>query len=116
MVSIRTCVWLRQRRQQKQVTGIEDIIINDHYLIVIAISILFTMLTIFRRTVLLDTLTWVCWFIAGAMHLMASPSTTPFYIISILYWGFGLIFFVIMWVDLFQLFKNLESTKGVGPL
>lgn len=85
-------------------------------MIMLGLSVLFTMLAIYRRTVLADLLAMISWFISGATHLLASPTSTPFYALSFLYWGFGLIFFVLMWADLFQLFNKLKSTKGVGPL
>jgi len=97
-------------------SGVEDLIINDQYLVLVAISILFTILTIFRRTVLLEVITWVCWFVVAASHLLASPSTTPFYSLSILYWGLGLIFFVLMWYDIFQLFAEQKKNRGFGPI
>lgn len=96
--------------------GIDDIIINDHYLIVIAIAILFSVLAIYRRTVITDLIATVLWFIAGATHLLASPTTTPFYSISILWWGMGLIFFVLVWVDIFQIFTIKKKSSGVGPI
>jgi hypothetical protein len=111
------CAWSSPTpRRQHILTGIDDIIINDHYLIVIAIALLFTILTVYRRTVLLDLITAVLWFIAGATHLLASPTTTPFYSLSILWWGLGLIFFVLVWVDLFQIFNIKKKNDGVGPL
>lgn len=96
--------------------GVEEEIINSHYTILIIISIMFTMLAIYRRTVLADMLAWVLWFITGAVHLLASPTTTPLYSLSLLWWGFGLIFFVIMWADLFNLFSFKKKTSGVGPI
>ena len=96
--------------------GIEEIIINDTYLVIIAISLLFTILTIYRRTPLLDLLTTISWWIGGAAYLVSSPTTTPLYSISFLYWGFGLIFFVLMWVDLFQLLNVNKLNKGVGAI
>ena len=94
--------------------GVEEIIINDTYLVVIAISILFTILTIYRRTPLLDLLTTIYWWIGGTAYLVSSPTTTPLYSISFLYWGFGLIFFVLMWYDLLQLLNVMKQNKGVG--
>ena len=71
------------------------------------------MLAIYRRGILLDALAWVCWFITVATHLLASPTSTPLYSISLLYWGIGLIFFVLMWVDIYQVFVTTKANKGV---
>jgi len=95
---------------------IDSILIQDTYIIVIGISVLFSLLAIFRRTVLTDLLATICWWVGGATHLLASPTSTPLYSISFLYWGFGLIFFALVWVDLLQLFDTRKSNKGVGPI
>ena len=96
--------------------GIEEIIISDQHLVLVAISLLFTVITIYRRTLLLDLLTTVCWWITGATHLLSSPTSTPLYSISIFYWGIGLVFFVLMWADVFQMLNLKKTSKGVGPL
>lgn len=94
--------------------GVEEILINDTYLVIIALSVLFTVITISRRTPLLDLLTTICWWVGASAFLVASPTTTPLYSISFLYWGFGLIFFVLMWYDLIQIFNFKKLNKGVG--
>lgn len=96
--------------------SVAEIIINDQFLVVIVLAILFSLLAIARRTVVMDALAWVCWFIVAGAHLMASPSSTPFYSFSFLFWGFGLIFFILMWADIWSVFQHLKSSKGVGPL
>ena len=85
-------------------------------MVVLGLSVLFTMLAIYRRTIVADLLAMLSWFIAGGTHLLASPTTTPFYSLSILYWGFGLIFFVLMWADVIQLWNINKSNKGYGAL
>jgi len=101
---------------------VDTIIINDHYMLMVAIALLFLVIAIGRwiqkgeGSLLLDVLVWVSWFTVGAMHLLASPTSTPFYSISLFFWGIGLIFFVLTWVDVFQLFNTKKSGKGVGPL
>lgn len=93
-----------------------DVLINDTHMVILGLSVLFTILAIYRRTILSDLLAMVFWFITGITHLLASPTTTPLYSISFLYWGIGLIFFVLTWVDVFQQFNIRESSRGVGPV
>jgi len=95
---------------------VDSILIQDTYIMVIGIAILFSLLAIFRRTVLLDLLATICWWVGGGTHLLASPTSTPLYSVSFLYWGFGLVFFALVWVDLLQVFDYKKSNKGVGPL
>ena len=105
-----------QRGNNTMSAAVDALIINDQYLVMVAISILFTIITIYRRTVLLDLLTTVCWWITAAVHLLASPTSTPLYSMSIFYWGIGLIFFVLVWADVIQIWNINKSNKGYGAL
>ena len=106
----------KNRKGGKNMSEIADIIINDQNIVILGLASLFTLLTIAKRSIVLEVLTWVSWFICGGVHLLASPTSTPLYSIAIFYWGLGLVFFVIMWSDLFSIFTNNKKTRGVGPI
>jgi len=83
-------------------TVVDQIILADQYMILIGISLFFTALTIVKRTVILELLATICWWISAAVHLIAAPSVLS--ILSWLWFGFGVVFFLLFWVDIFQLF------------
>jgi type VI protein secretion system component VasK len=85
--------------------GIEEIIVNDHYLVVVGISLFFTVFALARRTAILDVIATICWWISGGVHLVSSPSTSPLFSLSYLWFALGIVFFVLLWVDIFKLWN-----------
>jgi len=95
--------------------GVEEIIINDQYMIMISISLLFTIFSIvllhntgFKfslEKIICNTLATLCWFISGIVHIAASPSTSPLFALAYLWFGIGIIFLLLMFVDVFSTLK-----------
>ena len=91
--------------------GVEEIIISDHYMIVLGVTLLFSVFALVRRTVVLCLLSTVCWWICGGIHLLASPTTTPLYSVSFLWFGIGWIFFVLVWAGIIQNFRMKKQRE-----
>lgn len=101
--------------------GIEEIIINDHYLIMVALSMFFTALTLvsFWRSgwnpsatkYISETLTIISFFISGAAHVAASPSTSPLFPLAYLYFACGIMFLLLYVIDLIQAWRIAENKK-----
>jgi len=89
--------------------GIEEIILSDQYFMIIGISLFFTAVAMVRRTVILELLATICWWISAAVHLIAAPSALS--ILSWLWFGFGIVFFLLFWVDVFQLFVTRKDQR-----
>ena len=98
------CLGSHSPLEETKIAGVEELMILDTYLAVLAITLLFTILAIFRRTAVLDGIAWICWWASAACHLLASPTTTPLYIISILWGGFGFIFLILMFKDVWKMY------------
>jgi hypothetical protein len=92
--------------------GVEEQIVNSQYLVVLIISLVFTVLTIFRRTIVLDGFSSMCWFICGGVHLVSSPSTSPLFSISYLWLGFGFVFLILLFKDVWKFYDFRKTRKG----
>jgi hypothetical protein len=80
--------------------------------VVVAISLFFTVFALVRRTAVLDVIATICWWIAGGVHLVSSPSTSPLFSISYLWFALGVIFFLLLWVDIWKMWnfrKNRDT-------
>ena len=101
--------------------GVEEIIINDHYLIMVAIALFFTAMTLvsFSRSgwnpsvtkYISETATTITYFIAGAAHVAASPNTSPLFPLSYLYFAFAIMFLLVFIVDMIQAWRIYEKKK-----
>jgi len=89
--------------------GVEELIINDHYLVVLGITLFFTVFALVRRTATLDAITTVSWWICGGIHIVSSPSTSPLFSLSFLWFALGTVFFMLLWVDVFKLWNFYRS-------
>jgi len=95
----------------KRLAGVEELIINDHYLVVLGISLFFTVFALVRRTAVLDVIATICWWVSGAVHLVSSPSTSPLFSISYLWFALGIVFFILLWIDVWKLW-DFKKSKG----
>ena len=84
--------------------GIEEIIIADMYLATLAITVLFSVLAILRRKVVLDAMAMIFWWISAGSHLVASPSTSPLFSISLLWMTLGFVFLILMFKDVWKMY------------
>ena len=101
--------------------GIEEIIINDHYLLMVALALFFTALTVvsFWRAgwnpsatkYISETITFIIYFIAGAAHVAASPNTSPLFPLAYIYFFIGIAFLLLFIVDLIQAWRIYEKKK-----
>lgn len=91
-------------------TGAEQLIVTYQYLALITVSMLFSIFAILRRTAILDMIATICWWIAGASHLVSSPSISPLFSISYLWFALGTVFFVLIWKDIFKMW-NFHKNK-----
>jgi hypothetical protein len=92
--------------------GVEEEIINSHYLVIIVVSIMFTVISLFLlyktgfkfrlEKTISNTLATMCWFISGIVHIAASPSSSPLFPLAYLWFAFGIVFFLLMIVDVFS--------------
>lgn len=89
--------------------GIEELINTDIYLAVIGISLFFTVFAIVRRTAVLDAIATMCWWITGATSIVASPSTSPLFAISYLWFGLGTLFLILLFADIWKYFDIKKS-------
>jgi len=91
---------------------IEKIIINDQYAILLGITILFTLLAIYRRTPLADLIAWVCWFVCATCHLLASPLNSPLLPVAFIYVAFGFVFLILSIADTGAYLDYRKAQKG----
>jgi len=82
--------------------GIEEIILADQYMIVLGVTLLFSVLAIARRTVILEIISTICWWISAVVNLFASP--TQLYVLTFLWMGLGFVFLSLFFADIWQLF------------
>jgi hypothetical protein len=104
--------------------GIEEIIINDHYLIMIATAFFFTALTFvsFWRVgwkpsitkTISQVATFLSFMIAGAAHVAASPSTSPLFPLAYLWFGLGVMFLILLVVDSIKAWDTIQNNKWEG--
>lgn len=97
-------------------SDVETIIINDQYIIMVGITLLFTVLALAWRKITLTLLASMCWFISAATHLAASPATSPLFGLVWLYFGIGTIFLVAMFSQIFEYFNFKKKNRMEGPL
>ncbi len=88
---------------------VDAIILADNYMIIIGISLFFTAVAMVRRTIILELLATLCWWVSAIIHLIAAPSAL--YAISWLWLGFGIIFFLVFWFDIWQIFIVRKKQK-----
>ena len=92
-----------------KLAGVEEIIINDHYLVVVGISMFFSVFALVRRTATLDAIATMCWWIAGAVHLVSSPSTSPLFSVSYLWFALGVVFLLLLFKDVWKFFDMYKA-------
>lgn len=95
-------------------SDIETVIINDHYMILIGITLLFTILGIVRKKLLLSLITTMCWFIVAITYFTASPANSPLLPLAWLYFGLGITFLVVAFRQLFGMFDERKRRRMEG--
>ena len=98
--------------EETELAGVEELIINDQYIVVLGITLLFTVLAIFRRTPVLDAMAMIFWWATAGAHLVASPSTSPLFTISLLWMTLGFVFLILLFKDVWKMYDYRKS-KGV---
>lgn len=101
--------------------GIEEIIIADQYLVMLAVSLFFTSISILalwkkgqnismiKSAALIITV--LCWWISGIFHMGASPTTSPFFALGYLWYAIGTVFLVFTIVDFLQSIRTAHDNK-----
>ena len=100
--------------------GIEEIIINDHYLILLGITLFFTVFTLagnfsghlkaFQYGIM-SALTSFCWIITGVVHIAVSPIISPLFAVSYLYFGVGIVFAILLIADVLASISDQNSER-----
>lgn len=89
-----------------------SVLVSDQYMVMIAITLFFTVFALTRRSVTLDALAAFCWFAMAAAHLIVGDLTSPLTTtLPWLYFGIGLLFFVVFIRDVISIFAELERRK-----
>jgi hypothetical protein len=91
--------------EETYLAGVEEIIISDQYLLVTGVGLFFTVFALVKRTLALDAIATMFWWIVGGVHLVASPATSPLFSISFLWFGLGLIFLVLSFHDVWKFYS-----------
>jgi uncharacterized protein with PQ loop repeat len=106
-----------------------DIILNDHYLIVVSLSLFFSAISIainvsgykqnsenIFKYGITSLISCICWFITGIIHVAVSPTTSPLFMLSYLYFGFGVVFAIVTIIDVMTGIKesNKDAYGGYG--
>lgn len=93
-------------------SGVDELIFTEQYVIVIAVTVFFSLISLvtflmrdkanrsaFIVRVISTLLAGLGWFISGAVHVGSSPSTSPLFAVSYLWYGFGVIFLLVLLID-----------------
>ena len=101
--------------------GIEEIIVNDQYILVLSVTILSSVIAVVRmwqkggqismtKTAFL-VVSMIAWFISGAVHMAASPASSPLFPVAYLWYVFGVVFMLFLTVDSLYTWKALVEKK-----
>jgi len=88
--------------------------VTDQYLIMMAISFLFTVLSVlFREKIVLTLLAGICWLISSLANFAVGDQTSPLTsALSLLFLAFGIIFVVKTVINIAHM--RYEKRYGIG--
>jgi hypothetical protein len=102
---------------------ITTLILSDQYLAILAVTIFFTFISIFGKFTdhkkalefgVLSMITFFLWLVCGIIHLAVSPTTSPIYIVAYLWFGIGVVFALLAYIDISAAISESHETKTGG--